>query len=107
MMVNPTKGKAQSNVRSSGTDEAIVLFPAFELTIERGLEIMADDESRRRVPRDHAQLLFGVNRAPAQAGTYLDSTASRTIACRNDLYGRVLQRHAKGADTRGSAGSET
>ena len=44
MMTNPTKGKAQSNVRASGTDEAIVLYPAYELTIERGLEIMAEDE---------------------------------------------------------------
>lgn len=44
MMVNPTKGKAQSNVRASGTDEAIVLVPSFEITIERGLETMADDE---------------------------------------------------------------
>jgi GTP-binding protein len=44
MVVNPTKGKAQSNVRSSGNDEAIILFPAYVLTIERGLEIMADDE---------------------------------------------------------------
>jgi GTP-binding protein len=44
MVVNPTKGKAQSNVRSSGNDEAIILFPAYLLTIERGLEIMADDE---------------------------------------------------------------
>jgi GTP-binding protein len=44
MMVNPTKGKAQSNVRSSGTDEAIVLVPAFTLTIERGLETMTEDE---------------------------------------------------------------
>jgi GTP-binding protein len=39
MNVNPTKGKAMSNVRSSGTDEAMTLFPAFELTIERGLEV--------------------------------------------------------------------
>ena len=44
MMANPTKGKNQSNVRASGTDEAIVLVPTFDLTIERGLEIMADDE---------------------------------------------------------------
>ncbi len=51
MMVNPTKGKAQSNVRSSGTDEAIVLFPAFELSIERGLEIMTDDEYLEVTPK--------------------------------------------------------
>lgn len=44
MVVNPTIGKRQSNVRASGTDEAIVLVPAYEITIERGLELMADDE---------------------------------------------------------------
>lgn len=44
MVVNPTKGKNQSNVRSSGMDEAINLVPAFTLSIERGLEVMADDE---------------------------------------------------------------
>jgi GTP-binding protein len=44
MMVNPTKGKNQSNVRSSGNDEAINLVPAYTLTIERGLEVMTDDE---------------------------------------------------------------
>lgn len=44
MIVNPTKGKQLSNMRASGSDEAIVLFPPFELSIERGLEIMADDE---------------------------------------------------------------
>lgn len=44
MVVNPTKGKNQSNVRSSGNDEAINLVPAYTLTIERGLEVMAEDE---------------------------------------------------------------
>jgi GTP-binding protein len=44
MMVNPTKGKNLTNVRSSGNDEAINLFPPFAVTIERGLEIMAEDE---------------------------------------------------------------
>ncbi len=44
MTVNPTKGKNQSNVRSSGMDEAINLVPAFTLTIERGLEVMGEDE---------------------------------------------------------------
>ncbi len=44
MMVNPTKGKNLTNVRSSGNDEAINLVPPFTLTIERGLEIMAEDE---------------------------------------------------------------
>ncbi|MFH1178278.1 MAG: translational GTPase TypA [bacterium] len=51
MLVNPTKGKNQSNVRSSGMDEAIVLVPTFDLTIERGLEIMADDEYLEITPK--------------------------------------------------------
>jgi len=44
MTVNPTKGKAMSNMRSSGADEAIQLSPPIKITLERGLEIMADDE---------------------------------------------------------------
>jgi GTP-binding protein len=51
MTVNPTKGKAQSNVRSSGNDDAIILFPAYLLNIERGLEIMADDEYLEVTPQ--------------------------------------------------------
>jgi GTP-binding protein len=51
MLVNPTKGKNQSNVRSISKDEAIVLVPPFELTIERGLEIMADDEYLEITPK--------------------------------------------------------
>ncbi|MDP3646006.1 MAG: EF-Tu/IF-2/RF-3 family GTPase, partial [bacterium] len=44
MTVNPTKNKNLTNVRSSGTDEALTLVPPFQLTIERGLEVMAEDE---------------------------------------------------------------
>ncbi|HRY82262.1 MAG TPA: translational GTPase TypA [Candidatus Moranbacteria bacterium] len=44
MAVNPTKGKQMSNMRSSGADEAIHLVPPMNLNIERGLEIMAEDE---------------------------------------------------------------
>lgn len=44
MSVNPTKGKQLSNMRASGSDEAIMLTPPFALSIERGLEIMAEDE---------------------------------------------------------------
>ena len=44
MVANPTKGKNLTNVRSSGNDEAINLFPPYTLTIERGLEVMAEDE---------------------------------------------------------------
>ncbi len=44
MSVNPTKGKQLSNMRSSGSDEAIVLIPPYTITIERGLEVMTEDE---------------------------------------------------------------
>ncbi len=44
MSVNPTKGKQLTNMRASGTDEAIVLKPPFVLSIERGLEVMGEDE---------------------------------------------------------------
>ena len=44
MVVNPTKGKQLTNMRAAGTDEAIRLIPTKEISIEVGLEIMADDE---------------------------------------------------------------
>lgn len=44
MAVNPIKGKQMSNMRSSGADEAIHLVPPMTVSIERGLEIMAEDE---------------------------------------------------------------
>ncbi|MDQ1283665.1 MAG: GTP-binding protein [Patescibacteria group bacterium] len=44
MAVNPTKGKQMSNMRSSGADEAIHLVPPMNLSIERGLEVMNEDE---------------------------------------------------------------
>ncbi|MFA6973299.1 MAG: translational GTPase TypA [Parcubacteria group bacterium] len=51
MEVNPTKGKAMSNMRSSGADEALQLVPFWEVTIERGLEIMAADEYLEVTPK--------------------------------------------------------
>ena len=51
MLVNPTKNKTLTNVRASGTDEAIDLVPPHELTIERGLEIMAEDEYLEITPK--------------------------------------------------------
>ncbi len=52
MDVNPTKGKAMSNMRSSGKDEALMLVPPFELTIERGLELMREDEYLEITPKN-------------------------------------------------------
>ena len=44
MEVNPTKAKQLTNMRASGTDEAIMLVPPYTISIERGLETMQDDE---------------------------------------------------------------
>jgi len=44
MPVNPLKGKQLTNMRSSGADEAIKLTPPLEVTLERGLELVGDDE---------------------------------------------------------------
>ena len=51
MEVNPTKGKQLTNMRASGSDDAIVLTPPFTLTIERGLEIMGKDEYLEITPK--------------------------------------------------------
>ena len=51
MMVNPTKGKQLTNMRASGSDEAIDLTPPFQLSIERGLETMAEDEYLEITPK--------------------------------------------------------
>ena len=42
--VNPCKGKKLTNVRASGSDDAIILTPPMEITLEKGLEIMKEDE---------------------------------------------------------------
>ncbi len=44
LTVNPIKGKAQSNVRSSGADEAIKLVPPRDMNLEKALEWIEDDE---------------------------------------------------------------
>jgi len=51
MSVNPTKGKQLTNMRASGTDEALFLKPAFILNIERGLEVMNEDEYLEITPK--------------------------------------------------------
>lgn len=44
MTVNPTKGKQLTNMRASGSDENIKLIPPMDLTLERALGMMRDDE---------------------------------------------------------------
>jgi GTP-binding protein len=51
MTVNPVKGKKLTNVRASGSDEAINLTPPWELSLERGLSIMNEDEYLEVTPK--------------------------------------------------------
>ncbi len=44
LTVNPTKAKQLTNVRASGTDEAINLTPPVKHTLEQALEFIEDDE---------------------------------------------------------------
>ncbi len=44
LTVNPTKAKQLTNVRASGTDEALTLSPAVLHTLEQALEFIEDDE---------------------------------------------------------------
>jgi len=44
LVVNPTKGKQLTNVRASGTDEALTLVPPVVMTLEQALEFIEDDE---------------------------------------------------------------
>ncbi len=49
--VNPIKGKQQSNVRSSGADEAIKLVPPRDMNLEKALEWIEEDELLEVTPK--------------------------------------------------------
>jgi GTP-binding protein len=69
MSVNPTKGKQLTNMRASGTDEAITLNPIFTLSIERGLEVMNHDEYLEVTPKSvrlRKKYLTDIERAKAK-----------------------------------------
>ncbi len=51
MAVNPIKGKKLTNVRSSGNDDAITLTPPWDLSLERGLSIINEDEYLEVTPK--------------------------------------------------------
>ena len=51
LVVNPIKGKQLTNVRASGTDEAVRLVPPVQLTLEYAVEFIADDELVEVTPK--------------------------------------------------------
>lgn len=69
MEVNPCKGKQLTNMRSSGTDEALLLTPPYKLDIERGLELMRGDEYLEITPKNvrlRKKLLTVLDKAKAR-----------------------------------------
>ena len=69
MDVNPCKGKALSNMRSSGNDEHIMLTPAWKIDVEKGLETMREDEYLEITPlsvRLRKKFLTDTDRAKAR-----------------------------------------
>lgn len=51
LIVNPIKGKQLTNIRASGTDEAVRLIPPVALTLEYAIEFIDDDELVEVTPR--------------------------------------------------------
>ena len=52
LVVNPIKGKQLTNVRSSGTDEAVALVPPIQMTLESAIEFIDDDELVEITPKN-------------------------------------------------------
>ncbi len=51
LVVNPIKGKQLTNIRASGTDEAVRLTPPIQMTLESAVEFIADDELVEITPK--------------------------------------------------------
>ncbi len=52
LVVNPIKGKQLTNIRAAGKDEAVVLTPPIQLTLESAIEFIADDELVEITPKN-------------------------------------------------------
>jgi GTP-binding protein len=69
MEVNPTKGKQLTNMRASGSDGTTYLTPFYEVDIERGLELIQEDEYLEITPKSvriRKKLLTNTDRAKAK-----------------------------------------
>ncbi|HKO88123.1 MAG TPA: translational GTPase TypA [Burkholderiales bacterium] len=51
LVVNPIKGKQLTNVRASGTDEAVRLVPPIQMSLEYAVEFISDDELVEITPK--------------------------------------------------------
>jgi GTP-binding protein len=71
LVVNPLKGKQLTNVRSSGTDEAINLVPPIRMSLEQALEFIGEDELLEVTPKSirvRKKLLLEHERKSASRG---------------------------------------
>ncbi len=71
LVVNPLKGKQLTNVRASGTDEAINLVPPIRMSLEQALEFIGDDELLEVTPKSirvRKKLLLEHERKSASRG---------------------------------------
>jgi GTP-binding protein len=71
LVVNPLKGKQLTNVRASGSDEAISLTPPIRMSLEQALEFIGDDELLEVTPeslRVRKKLLLEHERKRASRG---------------------------------------
>jgi GTP-binding protein len=51
LVVNPIKGKQLTNVRASGSDEAVRLVPPLDMSLEKAIEFIDDDELVEVTPK--------------------------------------------------------
>ena len=51
IVVNPIKGKQLTNIRASGTDEAVRLVPPIQMSLEYAVEFIEDDELVEITPK--------------------------------------------------------
>ena len=71
LVVNPLKGKKLTNVRASGTDDAIKLTPQIRMSLEQALEFIGEDELLEVTPeslRVRKKLLLEHERKRASRG---------------------------------------
>lgn len=71
LVVNALKGKQLTNVRASGTDEAIALVPPIRMSLEQALEFIGDDELLEVTPKSlrvRKKLLLEHERKKASRG---------------------------------------
>jgi GTP-binding protein len=76
LVVNPTKAKQLTNVRASGTDEALILTPPVRHSLEQALEFIEDDELVEVTPesiRLRKKLLWSTSASARRAPRWTDS----------------------------------